>query len=216
MKLHYVYYAIKKDGTPKVGATSQPYSRFKNYLYSKLLEAYNCPWKCGDKEIELQIKYFGKRDGSKHYAVLLEQNNKRWTDDRKKEQSLKLKKIHKNKSIGKKISKGLKDAYKNGIRKESDKSFFQTEEYKQKLRESSLKMWENSKRKEKQLKGTSHPRSVFKDDDIRYIRKVYYYKNSKESIPKDKLSSSELAKLFNCKPHTIVNIVKGRTYTSVK
>ena len=71
MDLHYVYYAIQKDGTPKVGATSQPINRFRYYQSAKLLEVYDCPWKCGDREIELQVKYFGKRDNSTHYALML-------------------------------------------------------------------------------------------------------------------------------------------------
>ena len=69
MKLHYVYYAIQKDGTPKYGATENPSKRCSRYLQWNLVEAYTCPWKAGDREIELQIKQFGKRDNSKHYAV---------------------------------------------------------------------------------------------------------------------------------------------------
>jgi hypothetical protein len=71
MKLHYVYYAIKKDGTPKVGATSQPNIRFKKYRSATIIQSFDCPWKCGDKEIELQYDYFKERDNSKHYAVTL-------------------------------------------------------------------------------------------------------------------------------------------------
>jgi len=69
MALHYLYFAIKKDGTPKIGATENPSVRCSSYLQWNLLETYDCPWKCGDKEIELQQQYFGKRDNSKHYAV---------------------------------------------------------------------------------------------------------------------------------------------------
>ncbi len=68
MKLHYVYYAIQKDGTPKYGVTTNPSNRCKYYLQWNLVSAYTCPQKAGDKEIELQQKQFGKRDNSKHYA----------------------------------------------------------------------------------------------------------------------------------------------------
>lgn len=70
--LYYVYYAIEKDGKPKVGCTSQPQRRLNLYQQSKLLHAFYCPIKAGDKEIELQIKYFGKRDNSKHYAHFMQ------------------------------------------------------------------------------------------------------------------------------------------------
>ena len=69
MKLHYVYYAIQKDGTPKYGATENPSNRCANYLQWNLVSAYTCPIKAGDKEIELQQKQFGKRDSSQHYAI---------------------------------------------------------------------------------------------------------------------------------------------------
>ena len=73
MKLHYVYYAIKKDGKEKVGATCnlkfRP--RIGKYQDFKVLEAYECPIKCGDREIELQELYFGKRDSKLHYSESL-------------------------------------------------------------------------------------------------------------------------------------------------
>tara|TARA_R110000803_G_C11864073_1_gene307555 strand:- start:132 stop:635 length:504 start_codon:yes stop_codon:yes gene_type:complete len=72
MKLYYVYYAIDKDGKVKVGCTSQPQRRLNLYQESKLLYCFTDPIKAGDKEIELQIKYFGKRDNSKHYAHFME------------------------------------------------------------------------------------------------------------------------------------------------
>ena len=73
MELHYVYYAIKKDGTPKVGATKSIKKRADRTKYLEIipLEIFECPWKCGDKEIELQLHYFGKRDSKVHYAVSL-------------------------------------------------------------------------------------------------------------------------------------------------
>ena len=73
MELHYVYYAIQKDGTPKVGATKSIKQRHYTQKYLEIipLEIFECPWKCGDKEIELQLQYFGKRDSKFHYVVSL-------------------------------------------------------------------------------------------------------------------------------------------------
>ena len=72
MKLHYVYYAIQKDGTHKVGATTNPKKRFTHKKYRSLviIQQFNCPWKCGDKEIELQYAYFQERDNNHHYALM--------------------------------------------------------------------------------------------------------------------------------------------------
>jgi len=71
MALYYVYYAIKKDGTQKVGASMNPNLRKRGCKYQEIiiLEEFDCPIKCGDREIALQLKYFGKRDDWKHYAV---------------------------------------------------------------------------------------------------------------------------------------------------
>lgn len=73
MKFHYVYYAIKEDGTPKVGASSNLKERVRTTKYQsiKVLEQYDCPWKCGDREWELQLEYFGKKDSGTHYAITL-------------------------------------------------------------------------------------------------------------------------------------------------
>ena len=70
-ELHYVYYAIQKDGTPKVGATQNLKQRIRQSKYQELilLEVYDCPWKCGDREWQLQELYFGKRDSNTHYAI---------------------------------------------------------------------------------------------------------------------------------------------------
>ena len=70
MKLHYVYYAISKKDKPKVGATCNPKFRPRIGKYKEfiILEAYESPQIAGDREIELQLKYFGKRDSSRHYV----------------------------------------------------------------------------------------------------------------------------------------------------
>ena len=84
MALYYVYYAIQKDGKPKVGASSYPKRRKRNCKYQEiiLLEAYACPIKCGDREIELQQQYFGTRDSGHHYAVLKEMLKTRKSADK--------------------------------------------------------------------------------------------------------------------------------------
>lgn len=71
--LHYVYYAIRKDGKEKVGATSNPKfrPRIGKYQDFRIIEAYECPIKCGDREWELQELYFGKRDSKLHYSESL-------------------------------------------------------------------------------------------------------------------------------------------------
>ena len=90
MALFYVYYAIQKDGTPKVGASNNPNGRKRGCKYQEiiLLEAYDCPIKCGDREIELQLKYFGKRDSNHHYAVfkrkMSESNKHVWENQRER------------------------------------------------------------------------------------------------------------------------------------
>lgn len=70
--LYYVYYAVEKDGKQKIGCTSQPKRRYELYDEVKSLFVYDCPIKAGDKEIELQQKYFGKRDSSQHYSRFME------------------------------------------------------------------------------------------------------------------------------------------------
>ena len=73
MKLYYVYYAIQENDKPKVGASSNIKARISmgKYKFFKLLECFTCPKKCGDREIELQLLYFNKRDTHKHYTDLL-------------------------------------------------------------------------------------------------------------------------------------------------
>ena len=102
MKLYYVYYAIDKNGESKVGCTSQPKIRKLRYLEFILLESFTCAIQAGDREIELQQKYFGKRDGSTHYAEMIkkqpiyddeyrkktsEWSKKYWTNKRIKERT---------------------------------------------------------------------------------------------------------------------------------
>jgi hypothetical protein len=73
MKLHYVYYAITSKGKPKVGCTKNIKFRIILGKYQELiiLEAHDNPQIAGDREIELQLLYFGKRDSKKHYTETL-------------------------------------------------------------------------------------------------------------------------------------------------
>jgi len=84
MKLHYVYYAIKENGKLKVGCTQNPKFRPRLGKYQEfiLLEAYPCSKTAGDREIELQLKYFGKRDSKLHYVDLLKRQEVRVTKGR--------------------------------------------------------------------------------------------------------------------------------------
>lgn len=71
--LHYIYYAITKEDKPKVGATKNLKRRalVEKYKLIKPIEAYTCDKKAGDREIELQLKYFGKRDSKLHYSHMI-------------------------------------------------------------------------------------------------------------------------------------------------
>lgn len=145
MKLYYVYYAIQKNGKPKVGATQNPSARKdrESYKTIKLLENYKCPWKAGDREIELQIQYFGKRDCSTHYANTFKNRDK-------------LKLPH----IRKKISENTKKA-------------LSTAEAKERLSLNSIEMWKDPNRASKQARGESVHLSKLTPELVKQIRKEY-------------------------------------------
>jgi ribosomal protein S25 len=145
MKLHYVYYAIQKNGKPKYGATTEPSNRKNREKYKsiKVLEEFKCPLECGDREIELQIKYLGKRDSSTHYADMILRRDK-----------LKLPLIRK------KISENTKKA-------------LSTPEVRKKLSLKSTEMWKDPKRKEKNVRGVSQHLSKLTPELVKQIRKEY-------------------------------------------
>jgi len=204
MELHYVYYAIKKDGTHKVGATSQPINRFKKYQSSKVLEQYECPWQCGDREIELQLEYFGKRDSSIHYADWIERKK---NIDYSYQQS---------KEFSKKVSEANYKSYASGTRKKPDMSY-RTDEYIEKLSKASKKMWKDPKRREFILKGEDLGNSLLTNEQVRYIRKVgFSKKNQFTKVPAGKKGTLELAHELGVKKYIIKNVLGGKTYNSVK
>ena len=203
MKLHYVYYAVTKRGKQKVGATSNPKSRFRGYLSYKLLEAYECPWKCGDREIELQLQYFGKRDSNFHYAEWLE-----------KKKNIDYS-VFQTEEYRKKISEANYKSYASGNRKPIDMSY-RTDEYKEKISKASKEMWKNPERRKYSLKAEDNPASKLSNDDVRFIRKSYHIvKNQFCVVPNGKYSPRTLGKMFNISSASIWNIIKGKTYTSV-
>jgi hypothetical protein len=197
MKLYYVYYAIQKNGESKVGCTSKPKNRKRRYLEFILLESFTCAIQAGDREIELQQKYFGKRDGSIHYVDMLKKG-RRGDED-----------------VKKKISAGLKRAYKEGKRTERDLSYI-TDEYKKHFSKISKNMWKNPKRKDVMPKGCDNAMSIFTESDIRFIRNNYHPTiNQFCKIPKGKLTGGELAKKYNTSKTVIANIIKRKTYTQI-
>ena len=76
MNLHYIYYAIDKNDNPKVGCSKYIKRRIRNTQYKtiKLLEAHFDEKTASDREIELQLKYFGKRDSNKTYLQTINSN----------------------------------------------------------------------------------------------------------------------------------------------
>lgn len=201
MKLHYVYYAIKEDGTPKVGATKNPSERKHRGKYKELslLHAYECPWKCGDREIELQLQYFGKRDNSTHYAIMLTRGR--------------------SKDTHKKISKGLKLAYKEGRRDKTDKSFFNKKEYRKKISDK-MKKWcqENPNARKKSARyGEDNHNTKYTEDDVRFIRKYYHpMKNQNTPIPAGKMSRKQIVHTLGCSVNFFKQVVSGKTWKHVK
>ena len=142
MKIHYVYYAIDKDGKQKIGASSLIKRRMMKEKYKeiKLLEAHDCDKKAGDREIELQLKYFGLRDSHFHYSEM----------------------INKNTPKGERI-------YQSKISKK----------------------------------------------DSEFIKqKCFFTKNQHTVVPKDKLTSLQLSKMFNLSKKQIQNIANDRYWNT--
>jgi len=120
---------------------------------------------------------------------------------------------------------------------ESIRKVMQTSEYKEKLSKASKKIWQsdefrkkwNQSRKKltqtpeykekmsKAMSGCNNGNSSLTEDDVLFIRKHYFKMNHQTTkIPKGMYSSSQLSEMFNCTTVTIRNIVKGKTYSSVK
>ena len=199
---HYVYYAIQKDGTPKIGATENPSVRCLVYLKWNLLETYDCPWKCGDREIELQQQYFGKRDTGLHYAVL--------------KQMLKTPKFIEGRKKGGEL---IKKRHQEGRYANVDKSVFQTEEYKTKMSEITKSIWKNERENmmHNRPRGSNHYLSKLTEEDVKFIRKVYFrVVNKFTAIPKGKMNSKQLEDKFNCDKTTILRVASGKTWKHIK
>ena len=193
MALYYVYYAIQKNGKPKVGASSNPNERKRSCKYQEiiLLEEFDCAIKCGDREIELQQQYFGKRDSSAHYASMI------------------------NKCKG---YKHTKEAKENMRLANADKSYFQTEEYKTKMSESTKRRWENERElmMKTTARGSNIVSSKLTDENVRFIRKVYYSTANKHTpIPHGKMSRKQLEDKFNCTGITILKVVNKKSWKHV-
>ncbi len=74
MKTYKIYYGIKPNGEPKIGVDQNYPSRAKvqkltNYY---VMEEHTCLDTVDQREIELQIQYFGKRDSSSTYSESVE------------------------------------------------------------------------------------------------------------------------------------------------
>ena len=168
MALHYVYFAIQKDGRAKVGASINPNRRKRACKYQEiiLLEAYDCAIKCGDREIDLQLKYFGTRDNPAHYASMI------------------------------------------------NKTPFQKEEYKTKMSEIRKQVWENQR--EYMLNAIVNGVSKLTEEDVKFIRKVYFRVVNKHTpIPNGKMSRKQLEDKFNCTKQSILNVANGKSWKHV-
>lgn len=82
--MHYVYHIEGK----KIGATNsipdRIYEQFGNDTEFTILFQDEDPVVVGDKEIELQLQIFGKRDASSHYADIRKRLQKLWNDSPEK------------------------------------------------------------------------------------------------------------------------------------
>jgi hypothetical protein len=204
MKLHYVYYAFTKNGKPKVGATSNPKRRLARYQSGKVLEAYECPWKCGDREIELQLQYFGKRDSNFHYAEWLE-----------KKKNIDYS-VFQTEEFSRKMSEANLKSYASGTRKEVDRSYI-NDEYKEKISKASKEMWKDPKRLESMPRGEEVANALLTNEQVIYIRRVGFSKrNQFTPVPPGKKSALELADELGVKKYIIKNVMRGKTYTSIK
>jgi len=178
----------------------------------------------GIKVADRLEKYLNEREGYSYnhtqgYIVsLLKRNkgaqvkNKKYTKTYTSRGEYKLSNRHKNN-----ITRGLKKAYQEGRRTKPDMSYLQSEEYRKKLSKAALLQWLDPKRKEKMLKGPDNGVSVLSADDVRFIRKTYFRTiNQNTPIPKGKMSTNQLMYKFKCSKGVILNVIKGKSYTSVK
>ena len=157
--MYYIYHIPNV----KIGCTNNPKKRIvkdQGYSEYEILETHDCLDTASDREIELQIQYFGKRDNCISYKRTL-----------------------------KRIARG--------------RIYLKTKEY--------------SKFCSKKQQGCNNSNTSLTEKDIKFIRKVYFKtKNQKTKIPKGKMTSGQLAKMYNCKNTRIWRIVNNLTYTSVK
>ena len=105
------------------------------------------------------------------------------------------------------IGIGLKKAYQEGRRDDIDRSFLQTQEYKDKISKKSKEMWKNPKRKQMMPKGPDVNNALFTEEQIKTIRELYELGNT---------SYTKLAEEYNCSKSCIGNIIKRKTYWCIK
>jgi len=192
MKLHYVYYAIKKDGNPKVGVTKNAKFRPRLGKYKEfiILESYECPKLAGDKEIELQLKYFGKRDSKLHYIdyLKIEKIRVEKSKETRKKNKTKIKITNKDrKKIQGSIKKNLK--FNQFVFKRSNNGYIPA---KPKIEYNSV--------------GINHRDNKLKVSDVLKIRKLYDNKQG---------NLRSLAKLFNVSTTMIYKIVNKKSWKHV-
>ena len=186
MKLHYVYHAIQKNNEPKVGSTSQPSIRFKRYSSAILLEAYESAKQCGDREIELNNLYGYKKDGH-HYIVMLRKRNY-------------------SKERNKKVSIGLKKAWKEGRRKNRDYSYI-TDEFLKERGNKIKEAWKDPNRASKQARGERCGHTKLTEEDVKNIRKEF-----KPFV----VTYKKLSQKYKVAEITINHIVNNKTWKHVK
>tara|TARA_R110000782_G_scaffold264052_1_gene357080 strand:+ start:26 stop:541 length:516 start_codon:yes stop_codon:yes gene_type:complete len=86
MKTYTIYYGIRPNGNPKIGVDEHYPNRAKvqkltNYY---AMEEHTCIDTVDQREIELQIQHFGKRDNSNLYSesvALLEKHRVTWNSE---------------------------------------------------------------------------------------------------------------------------------------
>lgn len=192
MKLHYVYYAIKKDGKPKVGCTKNAKFRPRLGKYKEfiILESYKSAKIAGDREIELQLKYFGKRDSNLHYRdyLKIEKIKVEKSKETRKKNKTKIKVTNKDrKKIQASKNKNLK--FNEFAFKGSNNGFIPP---KPKIEYKSV--------------GINHRDNKLKVSDVLKIRELY---NNKQG------TQQSLAKLFNVSSVMIHKIVSNKSWKHV-
>jgi hypothetical protein len=225
MELHYVYYAIQKDGTPKVGATYRPAIRCRTYLQWNLLEVYTCPWKCGDREIELQLQYFGKRDSNHHYATNPMFNKKHTKKTIEKISKSLVGNLPWNKGIPRteetkekisKTNKGNQSRLGIPCSEETKKKISLANKGKQPRL--GIPCSEETKEKiRKANKGKPGSTQKLTEEDVRFIRKHYFKTKSRHcKIPNGMYNLSQLCKMFRIGKGSMSSVVNGKSYSYIK